>query len=309
MIEEKFNGQINISRDLRLNKQTVIGKFDLTDIIFLSVGILVAILISYILGFSLLKMMDELTAIFISLIPFSLILSFGFRRVAGMRQFEFIRMQQINKKTKFRVNRIKGDVKKSDDFIVCAESEKRHVNKYLKIFLDYENLKLLSIRYLKDRVIYLLDLEYKDVNNIFYDIVEKFSLNNELKSIPVEKMKEQEDILDKMIRNNEVVVYMLNIYNPKNYRIFIEKAKSYATVLQYFKIIEKVKYVNTFLIIDKEEYKGKINKNKITKIEQVENLCNEYEIVLDRLNKEQNASREAISYLMTNPFNAYRVYR
>ena len=51
------------------------------------------------------------------------------------------------------------------------------------------------------------------------------------------------------------------------------------------------------------------NKKKRTKIEQVENLCSEYEIVLDRLTKEQNASREAISYLMTNPFNAYRVYR
>ena len=308
MIEEKFNGQINISRDLRLNKQTVIGKFDLTDIIFLSIGIIVAILISYILGFSPLKMMDELTAIFISLIPMSIILSFGFRRVAGMRQFEFIRMQQIDKKSKFRVNRIKGDVKKSDDFIVCVESEKRHVNKYLKKFLDYENLKLLSIRYLKDKVIYLLDLEYKDVNNIFYDIVEKFSLNNELKSIPVEKMKEQEDILDKMIRNNEVVVYMLNVYNSKNYRIFIKKVKKYALVLQYFKKVDKVKYVNTFLIIDKEENKGN-NKKKATNIEQVENLCSEYEIVLDRLIKEQNASREAISYLMTNPFNAYRVYR
>ena len=306
MIEEKFNGQINISRDLRLNKQTVIGKFDLTDITFLSIGILVAILISYILGFSSLKMMDELTAIFISLIPMSIILTFGFRRVAGMRQFEFIRMQQMDKKSKFRVNRIKGDVRKSDDFIVCVESEKRHVNKYFKTFLDYENLKLLSIRYLKDKVIYLLDLEYKDVNNIFYDIVEKFSLNNELKSIPVEKMKEQEDILDKMIRNNEIVVYMLNIYNPKNYRIFIEKVKSYATVLQYFKKIDKVKYVNTFLIIDKEV---KNNKKKRTKIEQVENLCSEYEIVLDRLTKEQNVSKDAVSYLMTNPFNAYRVYR
>ena len=111
-----------------------------------------------------------------------------------------------------------------------------------------------------------------------------------------------------MIRNNEVVVYMLNVYNSKNYRIFIEKVKSYATVLQYFKIIEKVKYVNTVLIIDKEENKGN-NKKKATNIEQVENLCIEYEIVLDRLTKEQNVSREAISYLMTNPFNAYRVYR
>ena len=118
-------------------------------------------------------------------------------------------------------------------------------------------------------------------------------------------MKEQEDILDKMIRNNEVVVYMLNVYNSKNYRIFIKKVKKYALVLQYFKKVDKVKYVNTFLIIDKVNN----NRKKITKIEQVENLCIEYEIVLDRLTKEQNASREAISYLITNPFNAYRVYR
>ena len=121
----------------------------------------------------------------------------------------------------------------------------------------------------------------------------------------IEKRKEEKEIIDKMIKNNELVLYMLNVYNSKNYRIFIEKVKSYATVLQYFKKIDKVKYVNTFLIIDKEEN----NKKKITKIEQVENLCNEYEIVLDRLTKEQNVSREAISYLMTNPFNAYRVYR
>ena len=46
-----FNGQINISRDLRQNKQTVLGKYDLTDIMFLVFGVGIAIVFAYLVGF------------------------------------------------------------------------------------------------------------------------------------------------------------------------------------------------------------------------------------------------------------------
>ena len=104
-MHNSFNGQINISRDLRQNKQTVIGRYDLTDIVFLSLGIGIAIVVAYILGFSPIKVVDEFTAIIISIAPMVFIISYGFKRVAGMRKIDYVRMKAIDKKSKYRENR------------------------------------------------------------------------------------------------------------------------------------------------------------------------------------------------------------
>ena len=104
-MNKSFNGQINISRDLRKNKQVVIGKYDIIDIIFLLLGFLVAIIVSYLLGFSQLKIMDEFSGILISIFPMLLIISLGFKRTAGIRQFNYIRMKYIDKKSRIRFNR------------------------------------------------------------------------------------------------------------------------------------------------------------------------------------------------------------
>lgn len=303
-----FNGQINISRDLRQNKQNVIGRYDLTDIIFLSLGIGIAIVVAYVLGFSPLRIVDEFTAIIISIAPMVLIISFGFKRVAGMRKINYMRMKAIDKKSKYRLNRKIDKSQVGEKYIVGFEIERKYVNKYIKKFLTFNNLSLLSVRYVKDiktnkkKIYIILDLRYKKGDSIFDDLLSKFISNNGIKSLSVDEIYELEEELKEYDKHK---VYMLTIYNTNNYKRFINKAKRYAGVICYFKKENKKRYVNTLLVIEDEVKKGK----KLTKIEKVEKLSNEFGIILDKLVREQNAGKDAMSYLLTNPFNAYRVYK
>ncbi len=302
-----FNGQINISRDLRQNKQTVIGRYDLIDIVFLCLGIGTAVLLAYLLGFSPIKIVDEFTAILISIFPMVLIISLGFKRVAGIRQINFIRMKLIDKKTKHRLNRKVDKSQIGDRFIVGFEIDRKYVNKYINKFLSYNNLAVLSVRYIRDvktnkhRVHFIFNLRYKRGESVLEDIVDKFMLNNEIKALSVDDMYKLEDTT----KEDNRLVYMLNFYDVKKYRSFISKVKLYADVICYFKKDGKTKYVNTFLVVKDEIKRGK----KLTKLEKLDRLCDEYGIILDKLTKEQNAGKLAISYLLTNPFNAYRVYK
>ena len=307
-MHNSFNGQINISRDLRQNKQTVIGRYDLTDIVFLSLGIGIAIVVAYILGFSPIKVVDEFTAIIISIAPMVFIISYGFKRVAGMRKIDYVRMKAIDKKSKYRVNRKIDKSLIGEKYLVGFEIERKYVNKYIRKFLSYENLAVLSVRYLKDiktkknKIYVMIDLRYKKDDSIFYDIFIKFPTNNEIRALPVDEIYELEEELKVYDKHK---VYMPTIYNINNYKRFVSKVKRYASIIYYFKKENKKRYVNTLLVIEDDVKKGK----KLTKIEKVENLSNELGIILDKLVREQKAGKAAMSYLLTNPFNAYRVYK
>ena len=342
-----FNGQINISRDLRQNKQTVIGKYDLTDIAFLGLGLGIAIIVAYLLGFSPVKVVDEFTAIIISIAPMILIISFGFKRVAGIRKIHFMRMMSIDKKSKYRFNRKKDKSQAGEKFLAGFEIDRRYINKYINKFLSYDNLLVLSVRYIRDveinkqRIYFILDLRYKQGESIFEDIVNKFMLNDEIKALSIDdiykleennrlkfetknncKKKTKKSIISNLFKkqllkeNDSSIdinknisktykVFMLNLYDIKKYRSFINKVKLYADVVCYFKKESKTKFVNTFLVVEDEIKKGK----KLTKLEKVDKLCDEYGIILDKLGRDQNAGKSAVSYLLTNPFNSYRIYK
>ena len=314
-----FNGQINISRDLRKNKQVVIGKYDLTDIIFLLLGFFVAIIVAYFLGFSPFKVMDEFLAIIIAIFPMLLIISLGFKRTAGIRQFNYLIMKSIDKKSRVRFNRMFDKTQTGERFIAGFIVDKKYVNKYINKFLSYENTQLLSVRYVKDnetnknKIIFLLDLGYEKDDDIFLDLMEKFSLNKEIKVLSKNDLLNLQNEIDKKFgktsdKNNEYkkyYIYMLNLYDIKVYKKFINAVKRYSDVICYFKKDGKKRQVNTFLLIEDEVKRGK----KLTKLEKIEKLNNEYGIVVDKLTNEQEAGKEAVSYLMTNPFNNYRVYR
>ena len=343
-----FNGQINISRDLRKNKQVVIGKYDLTDIIFLLLGFGTAIIVAYFLGFAPFKVMDEFLAIIIAIFPMLLIISLGFKRTAGIRQFNYLIMKSIDKKSRVRFNRRFDNTQKGDKFIVGFLIDRKYVNKYLNKFLSYDNQSLLQVRWTKDigtnknNIYFLLDLRYENYDDVFIDLMDKFSFNKELIGLSYEELNNlqkdidlrfenrnkkepiknliikkllnkkntHESIIDEKenfdkYKNKKYKIYMLNIYDIKVYKKFINTVKRYCDVICYFKRDGKKKYVSTFLLIEDEIKKGK----KLTKLEKLENLCMELGIIVDKLSNDQVAGRNAVSYLMTNPFNNYRVYK
>ena len=354
-MDKTFNGQINISRDLRKNKQTVIGKYDVTDIVFLILGFGVAFIVAYLLGFFPFHIVDEFTAIIIAIFPMLIIISLGFRRVAGLRQFNYLMMKYIDKKTITRTNR-KIDIRQNEDkYIVGIEIDRRFVNKYINKFLHYENLIALQVRFVKDyetqtnKIYILLNLQYKENDDILADLIDKFYNDNKLKHLSNNDIYSLEDDLrlrfvtknirkdkidmikrkifinlfckhleheiDDKVKQKQIIydkykgknykIYMLNLYDNKVYKKFINKVKRYCDVICYFKRDGKTKYVNTFLLIEDEHKIGR----KSTKLEKIDKLSNEYCIIIDKLNKEQYTALKAISYYMINPFNAYRIYK
>ena len=314
-----FNGQINISRDLRKNKQVVIGKYDLTDIIFLLLGFGTAVIVAYFLGFAPFKVMDEFLAIIIAIFPMLLIISLGFKRTAGIRQFNYLIMKSIDKKSRVRFNRKFDKTQTGERFIAGFLVDRKYVNKYINKFLSYENTQLLSVRYVKDnetnknKIIFLLDLRYEKDDDIFLDLMEKFSLNKEIKVLSKNDLLNLQNEINKKFgkmsdKNDEYkkyYIYMLNLYDIKVYKNFINAVKRYSDVICYFKKDGKKRFVNTFLLIEDEVKKGKI----LTKLEKIEKLSNEHSIMLDKLINEQVVARNVVGYYMINPFNNYRIYK
>ena len=246
-----FNGQINISRDLRKNKQVVIGKYDMTDIIFLLLGFSVAFIVSYILGFSPLKIFDEFTAIIISIFPMVLIISFGFNRTAGIRQFNFIRMKQLDKKSRVRFNRQFDKTQKGDKFIAGFLVDRKYVHKYINKFLSYDNLSLLSVRYTKDiftnknHIYFVLDLRYKKNDDIFLDLMEKFSFNKELIGLSYEDLNNLQKDIDMRFENrNKKQAIDTNIFRNLNIiKLFNKNANNTKETIKDENIDIKIKSI------------------------------------------------------------------
>lgn len=299
-----FNGQINVSRDLRQNKQTVIGKYDGLDIIFLSIALFTSIITAYLLGFYF-KIIDEFVSVAIALIPLTLIISLGFRKTAGMRRVFYILMNLMYKRSKVRENRIyeKNTRRAGNRYLVMLRMEPKSINKYIKKCLKYDNLNRLQVRMTKDKnrklseIHFVLELIYSKNESIMSDMIKKFSLNEVFTGISVEET----EIYEKELGNDRKI-FMLNLYDKKIYKEFINKVKKYCEVVCYFKKVDKKIYVNTFLLIENEKRKGK----RLTKEDKVLTKCNEYKVLVDELSKEQKSAKYAVSYLMTNKYNAYR---
>ena len=255
-MENQFNGQINISRDLRKNKQVFIGKFDLTDIIFLTFGFSAVVIVSYILGFSPIRIMDEFFAIVISIFPMALILSFGFRRIAGIRQFNYLRMKRIDKKNNNRILINIDEQSIGDKYLISFEIDNEKVDYYKNKFLEIENLKRLQIRYEKDKVIFILDLRYKKEDSIFLDILNKNFKQEEFKRIPVEE------------------IYILEAI--KNY-IFINKNTESKKINNKNIINELINNLKSVLNIDNKENKNLIKNKKLIEIPKESYISIKYE--------------------------------
>ena len=231
-MSNNFNGQINISRDLRKNKQVVIGKYDLTDIVFLLLGFGVAIIVSYVLGFSPLKIVDEFTAILISIFPMLLIISLGFKRTAGIRQFNYIRMKQIDRKSRVRFNRKFDKTQTGERFIVGFLVDRKYVNKYINKFLSYDNLSLIQVRWIKDietnknSIYFLLDLRYENYDDVFIDLMDKFSFNKELIGLSYEELNNLQKDIDIRFENKKQTIDTNILRNLNILKLFDKNANN-----------------------------------------------------------------------------------
>ena len=89
--ESSFDGSINISSNIKANKNTIIGKFDFRDLMYITVAIVVGILI-----ISILVVLLPFTNIFIIFLILALfeipIISIGFMNIYNMKLIDYIKM-------------------------------------------------------------------------------------------------------------------------------------------------------------------------------------------------------------------------
>lgn len=267
----EFNGQINVSRDLRQNKQTILGKRDLLDIIFIVVGVLVAGIITYIFGF-LIKVVDESLAVVIGLIPLVVILSVGFRKKANMRYIFYLAMNLISNHSSMRNNKAKiSDVLNinetidnnigNDKAIIVLKTKKDNIKEYIKKYISNDLISRVQLRMYKDRYIILLELNYS--YKTFLDIY----TDNEYKTIGINKNK-KENFKEFLNRLREKLHYKLvtkkkyyhkyskfinfELFNkdfiPKDLHIIVDDIKS--NKIEYITINDE--YINSLDIKNKK---------------------------------------------------------
>ena len=192
-----FNGQINISRDLHQNKRTIFANFDITDLIFLALGFISLFFTVYLLSF-VFKIVDEFTAIIISLFPLIIFITLGFKRISGIRAFNYIRLLLIDKKNLVRFHWKYDNSQIGERYIAGLIVDEQNKDKYINTFLNYKNLSVLSIRYIYDDekckyyVLFILSLRYSKRENKYDDLAKKFLKVNDITALSADDILELE---------------------------------------------------------------------------------------------------------------------
>ena len=232
--ENRFDEVINISSNIRANKNAIIGRFDVRDLMFILIAILVGISL-----ISILLILLSVKNIFVVLLFLSVfeipILSLGFLKVYNIPMLDYIKMKL-----------------KSDNSVYRRQSARKAENtkeKYL--------------------IVYSMELNSPDSLSTTFSKLEE-ALNKLHKSIPFKNFMIK-IMLHKLfividIRNNFNVDYkgflrFMRIDSPFNY-VSIDGIKNYEIWISTLKFIDK-KY-------NRQQIKKiNINKEKIKKLENI----------------------------------------
>ena len=147
--DENFNGRVFVPSNIRQNKQSIIGRFDLRDVFF----ILVAAGIFALLFFTLNKFLGNNIALVIALIFSTPILYAGFAKFDGLKIEEYLLIMRANQmlSSKVRINNsdniyeiLEKTDQKDSKMNNRKENEKKNTKKWL--FVPIKNKKNMKVR-------------------------------------------------------------------------------------------------------------------------------------------------------------------
>ncbi len=311
--KERFDGIINISSDIRKNKRTLIGKFDVKDLIFIGLAIIVWVILSVI--FILIASEDLIPIytifLFVTIIP---IMYIGFKKKIDMEMLDYILMKSKSKNRNFRTQIDIDKRIRKDKYVISLEL----INGYKVSDEDFVNDKVAELRQIID--IYNIQVVYCD--NLYLNL--EVALDENFCIVPIYNyLKHSKDI---KIRNIEDIISFdeknfIMIGKPKNKRKMInvtniedevKTTKRVYKILQYmdkvnFEFIDKlrklaivIKYIdgedyNTFILISGSD------DEVIEKEKDVYKLSNEYYIVIEEL-LEKSHIENAISISLNSRY-------
>ena len=147
--DKKFTETINISSNIKANKKTIIGKFDLKDIFFILIASIIGIVVlSFLLIFLSIK---NIFIIIIILALFEVpIITLGFLKIHYMTVYDYIKLKNKSDNESYRKQIIKRNIKNHDKYIlifVINDDDIQYkklniVMNDLKKIIPYENVQI-----------------------------------------------------------------------------------------------------------------------------------------------------------------------
>lgn len=312
--KDDFDGVINMSSDIRKNKRALIGKFDLKDLVFIGMAIVVWVVLSTIF---IIFANEDLIPLYTVLLLVTIlpIMYVGFRKKIDIPMLDYMIMNYRSRNTSFRTQiDIKKRIKKQNQKYVSSieiinsislsddELISKIINE-LKEILKIENMQIIYC----DKIYIIMEIKIDegfciipiyDYLKAHTDVIrvrsvdEIISFNNNLiqeKRMFKMKNKNKRDSED----SGELItkVYKVMLYKEKIDFNYIKSIMQFGIVIKY---IEKDEY-NTFIII--KGMKSEIEDKEKKVIE----LCKKYYIVICELN-ENRFIMDAISINMNSRY-------
>lgn len=270
--KEEFDGIINISSDIRKNKRTLIGKYDVKDLIFIGIAVLAWIILSVI--FIILANEDLIPIYAIVLITIIIpIMYVGFKKKIDMPMLDYIMMNR-----------------KSNNRAIRTQTNINRKNNHPKTFVSFElvnngsisdedliKIKIRELSEIFDVRATQLVFSDKIFINMSVSLTEDFSIipiynylkrNNNIKARKMDDILKFNETIYSINPNRKIRKYKnnskVNDINDKNFKSKVYKVKLYNEKINYSYIDELrrfaivVKYVNdkeydTFICINGDE--------------------------------------------------------
>ena len=247
--ENEFDGMINISSNIRDNKNTIIGKFDLRDILFILIAGATGILILSIVLVAL--SIRNIFIIFIILSFFEIpIVTLGFFRIYNMKIIDYIKLKlkSDNKQYRKQIRSIKNNESEKYIFVLCIRDV--DLIKFDKIINDL--YKLVHFKNIELKILFknlYLIIEVENLKDVLYErLFDYLYKNTNIKYV------KSEDIL-----NYELYINSLKFINKKYNKEEVKNIKKYRQKINKLKNIKeenkKTEYLaNRILTFKNHEY-------------------------------------------------------
>ena len=272
--DEEFNGKVNVPPNIQENKQTIIGKFDITEIIY----ILIAGILFAVVTYSLVKINIDITiALLFGLILCSPIVLMGFKTFNGLKFEDYLYVLKSNK-----INSSTVRVNNSDNLYELLEKNKNIQNN----ISNTEQVKLDPISRIVFNIITKNQYNNTNTKKNNNKVKEKDNKNKQIKTEQQYIYNSiRQTLINTQIKNiNELINFISDKYNIKT-EIFNTKKEDNNELIRISFKTNKIKHfvsgehINKNLKLEKLNYiidyiyKNKISKKQIRQL-LIDNVSN-----------------------------------
>ena len=209
--DEEFNGRVNVPPDIKENKRSIIGNYDLRELLYILVAGLIFGFVIYI--FSILRL-DITFAVFIGLAFALPILYIGFNRFNGLKFEDYLYVFKAN-----NINSTSVRVNNSDNLYELYEK-----NKIKQIDNAVENSQI-QLNPLS-RIVFILFFKKQNNNITNIKITNKDNKQNVVIHNAKKKSRSEQQYIYNSIRNALINNQIVDIENLINYIDYNYKIKT-----------------------------------------------------------------------------------